>query len=74
MSKWFPESDYLAAKHYAIMQARAGLPGYEQGIEKFSEYGRKGWRVFSLPKPENRQGFELRCETVRASDPLPMVP
>jgi hypothetical protein len=36
----------------------------EVGLEKFSEYGKPGFRVFSLPKLENRRSFELRCETV----------
>ena len=73
-ARWFPASQYLAAKHYAITTARALNGACEIGIEKFSEYGRAGYRAgFHLPKPENRQGFELRCEVVRAADPLPDV-
>lgn len=42
----------------------------EVGLLKATEYGKPVFQVFNLPKPENRQGFELRCEVVRPSDPL----
>jgi hypothetical protein len=42
----------------------------ETGIEKANEFGKTVYRVHSLPKPENRYGFELRCEIVHPSDPL----
>lgn len=43
--------------------------GRETGIEKASEFNRTMFRVHHLPRPENRSGFELRCEIVRPSDP-----
>ena len=72
MTKWFPEGEYQAALRHAIEVARSLNGRFEVGIEKFSEYGKPGLRSgFLLPKPQNRSGFELRCEVVRASDPLP---
>lgn len=50
-----------AAQHLANAQRK------EVGLEKFNWLGRNGYRVFNLPKPENRYGFELRCETVSPS-------
>jgi hypothetical protein len=71
MTKWFPLSQYKEAHTYAVEVARQGGGRYEVGIEKFSEYGKPGYRSgFHLPKPENRYGFELRCQVVNASDPL----
>ena len=74
MAKWFPAAQYKQALHYAIMQARALDGRFEIGLEKFCEFGKPGFRAgFLLPRPENRSGFELRCEVVRASDPLPAI-
>lgn len=43
----------------------------DYGIEKASPlYGKGRFRVFRLPALQNRFGFELRCEVVKASDPL----
>lgn len=44
----------------------------ETGIEKVRCPFRKReiFKVYSLPKPENRQGFELRCQIVRPDEPL----
>ncbi len=39
------------------------------GILKAKEYSSTVFQVFSLPKPENRYGFELRCEVVHPTDP-----
>lgn len=70
--EWFPEDQYLFAKRYAIGVARHYEGRFEVGIEKMSEYGRPGYRAgFLLPKAENRMGYELKCEVVRATDPLP---
>ena len=44
----------------AVAQEQANNMQLSFGIEKLN--GK--WRVFMLPKPENRQGFELRCEVV----------
>ena len=60
MSNFF--RDYQDARRAAV--DLANLLGRETGLEKFKEYNTHGFRVFSLPKPENRYGFELRCETV----------
>ena len=56
------------ARDAAAIQARAS--GREVGLERLPsplECGRD-WRVFALPNPQNRQGFELRCEVVRPVD------
>ena len=60
--------DYNEAFNSAVRLAR--LLRREVGLEKFSEFGKPGFRVFSLPKPENRCGFELRCQVVGPNDPL----
>lgn len=71
-SQWFPESRYQQALHHAITVARSFNGTHDVGLEKLSEYGKPGFRSgFLLPKLENRFGFELRCETIKASDPLP---
>ncbi len=48
------------ARDYAEAQARA--IGVAYGIEKPTAYS--GWTVKMLPRPENRYGWELRCEAV----------
>lgn len=69
---WFSEDQYLFAKRYAIGVARHHEGRFEVGIEKMAQYGRPGYRAgFLLPKPEKRTGHEMRCEVVRADDPLP---
>ena len=52
-----------------------GFCGYELarevGIEPFGYPGKhKNYVVRHLPKPENRCGWELRCEVVGPTDPL----
>ncbi len=54
--------DYHEARRYA--QERANSLGLPFGIEAANEYGRKGHTVKLLPRPENRQGWEMRCEVV----------
>ena len=66
MPQAFPE--WKAAHTAAVELAR--LLKREVGIEKANEYGKQVFRVHTLPRPENRYGFELRCEIVRPSDPL----
>lgn len=61
-------TDWKAAHTAAAQLAR--LLGRETGIEKAVEFGKTVYLVHSLPKPQNRCGFELRCETVRPSDPI----
>ncbi|HXD50340.1 MAG TPA: hypothetical protein VN689_00515 [Burkholderiales bacterium] len=70
-AKFFPLSQYHEAHRYAVEVARSFDGRFEVGIERCKEYTTQGYRAgFILPKPENRQGLELRCETVKASDPL----
>jgi hypothetical protein len=66
MSLAYP--DWKDAHKAAVELAR--LLKRETGIEKANEFGKTVYRVHHLPKPENRYGFELRCEIVRPSDPL----
>lgn len=66
MSQSFRE--WKVAHTAAVELAR--LLKRETGIEKAKEFGKEVYRVHSLPKPENRCGFELRCEIVRPGDPL----
>lgn len=62
---WF--ADYKEAFNSAVdLAVRLGK---EVGLEGFKEYGKPGFRVFHLPKPENRYGFELRCQVVRPDEP-----
>lgn len=42
---------------------------HDVGIWRQEEYGKDGYNIRSLPKPENRYGHELRCEVVSPSDP-----
>jgi hypothetical protein len=44
-------------------EAKVRRLGIAHGIEKPTRF-EKGWRVFMLPRPENRQGHELRCEAL----------
>lgn len=60
-------TDWKDAHRDAVRQAR--VYNREMGIEKANEYGRTVFRVKMLPKAENRQGWELRCEVVRPGDP-----
>lgn len=45
-------------------QARADETGADFGVE-FNKLTRE-WTFFMLPCPQNRYGFELRCEVVLA--------
>jgi hypothetical protein len=60
--------DWKEAHTAAVMLARQ--LNKEVGILKAKEYSSTVFQVMSLPKPENRYGFELRCELVNPSDPL----
>lgn len=51
---------YVAAR--AEAQAKANATGLDHGIEANDVF--KTWRVFMLPRRENRYGHELRCEVV----------
>lgn len=61
-------TDWREAHTAAVHLAR--LLGRETGVLKAKEYNRDVFQVIHLPKPENRQGFELRCEVVGPGDPL----
>lgn len=54
--------DYSEAARKA--QSFADATGFDYGIEKVWN----GWRVFLLPRKENRAGIELRCEVRSCSD------
>lgn len=62
--------EWKEAHGAAIMLARE--LGKDVGIDKLPSPLEPGmpWRIFGLPKPENRFGFEARCEVVSPSDPL----
>lgn len=60
--------EWKAAHTAAVTLARQ--LGREVGVLKAKEFNTTVYQVIHLPKPENRQGFELRCEVVRPSDPL----
>ena len=58
-----PWLDYHDAYDAAVDDARRYK--CDIGIEKLGGQ----FRVFMLPKPENRCGFELRCEVVTPDSP-----
>lgn len=60
--------EWKDARTAAVQLARQ--LGHDVGIERMKEFGRDGYNVFSLPKPQFRFGFELRCEVVTPTDPL----
>jgi len=43
----------------------ADSDGFDRGIERNALFNT--WRVFMLPRKENRYGHELRCEVVSAT-------
>ena len=63
MSVFF--NDYGRAHAHA--QNRANMSRISYGIEKVDSALETGFVVRPLPKPENRSGWELRCEVV---DPI----
>ena len=61
--------EYNEAFNSAVRLAR--LLRREVGLEKGDNpLDGKGYRVFSLPKRENRYGHELRCQVVGPDEPL----
>lgn len=50
--------DYHKARQEA--QAQANRYGFDFGLESSGD----GFRIFMLPRRENRSGHELRCEVV----------
>lgn len=56
---------YLATR--AEAQARANETGHDYGLEANDLFRR--WRVFMLPRKENRAGHELHCEVVLSERP-----
>lgn len=63
-------ADWKEAHTQAVLFARQR--GKEVGLGKYRELGAKrdSFKVFPLPKRENRYGHELRCEVVSPDDPL----
>jgi hypothetical protein len=59
---------YRAIK--ADAQQRANVSGFDHGIERVQLGRTVEYRIFMLPRKENRQGHELRCEVVMCSDLL----
>jgi len=65
---------YEAAFNHAVREAREGVEAgrspesCEMGLEHNALY--REYVVRMLPLPQNRYGSELRCQVVRASDPL----
>jgi hypothetical protein len=65
---------YEAAFNAAVRKARehveAGLASEqcEMGLERNALF--REWTIRMLPLPKNRYGSDLRCQVVRASDPL----
>jgi hypothetical protein len=55
--------NYGAAFIYA--QALANKMRMDVGLARPFQAIDPAWTVFLLPKPENRQGFELRCQVVQ---------
>ena len=60
MSAFF--DSYADARRFA--QERANRSGISYGIERVFYALYDGYVVQCLPKPENRSGWELRCEVV----------
>ena len=55
--------NYAEVKREA--QTLADETGFDYGIDGASAFG---YRLFMLPRKENRNGHELRCEVVWCSD------
>lgn len=60
--KTFPINAWKEAHAYATQLTQ--LLKRDVGILKTKEYNKLVYQVIHLPKPENRYGFELRCEIV----------
>ncbi len=52
-------------------QDKANAHRMDYGVEELGGPLAKGFRCFMLPRPEKRQGHELRCEVVRPETPAP---
>jgi len=63
----FLSMNYQAAYAKALEMANASQR--ETGIERAVEFGRVVYLPKHLPNPENRMGWELRCEIVRPGSP-----
>ena len=61
-------TDYKEARNFA--QSNANDLNLDHGIEKTSEFGKKGYNVKLLPTKENCHGHELFMERINAGDPL----
>lgn len=56
------------AEARAVAQHAANDDGFDRGIEWLGGRGYGDWRVFMLPRRENRYGHERRCEVVSCED------
>jgi hypothetical protein len=63
--EWVTVELYRAAR--AEAQAKADIAQCDAGIEKNDVF--KRFMTFLLPRPENRTGYELRCEVVHPNEP-----
>ena len=61
-------TDWKAAHTAAVLLARELKR--DVGIWRQEEFGRDGYNIRSLPRPENRYGHELRCEVVSPDDSI----
>jgi hypothetical protein len=57
-----PEADAKYRNARAEAQTKANETGIDYGLEANDFF--QTFRVFMLPKKQNRRGFELRCEVV----------
>jgi hypothetical protein len=60
--------DWKSAHSYAVELAHSC--DMSAGIEKTKEFNRTLFAVSLLPRPENRNGHELRMEIVNPHDPI----
>lgn len=68
--RYTPEGDAAYREARAKAQEAANQDGFDRGIE----YLNREFRVFLLPKRENRYGYELRCEVVSCDYPAKCRP
>ncbi len=61
-------NEYDDAYVYAVGMAR--LASADCGIRRTEEFGKDGFNVSFLPKPENTYGSELMAERVTPSHPI----
>jgi hypothetical protein len=60
-------TDYHAAYDLAVATARRMR--LDIGIRAVNEFGKRGFRLNFLPRPENSFGWETRCERITPDCP-----